>query len=415
MITTYFSSTSKEPLNKVVLNFLDNAKKISLNNRVEIQIMCFNFTDKHIYNKIKSIALEYPKLIIKIIADWGNISEENDRKLHLLAKLDLPNLRIRLKYDQPYIWDEVNKKLLWNYNTSLGLLHHRTLLLLKNDKPIALQTGSYNWTKLANSNYENIIQFESKNALDKITELLQHFKDEFSYIWNDINLSLSYRQSLTHLNQIEKQLKSGITPKINMSKPIGNQANLSKVLKDDDVLIAFNSKAPNESDNTLGFHPHNNFRSFLLRKPSGLSKKAPLSIVNLVLDIINGASKMEILYVAMFALSPRTPEFNALLQAARRGVHMYFILDKNANQDIIKKLKEISRKERIKLQVKSGKKIMHQKYIVNKCSGDVLTGTANITTDASERHWEHRILFRKNKHIATDFIEDFEEIWSRLS
>ena len=415
MITTHFSSISKEPFYKVVIDFLENAKRISAKHRVEIQIMCFNFTDKHIYNTIKSIALEHPKLIIKIIADWGNISEENDRKLHLLAKLDLPNLRIRLKYDQPYIWDEVNKKLLWNYNTSLGLLHHRTLLLLKNDKPIALQTGSYNWTKLANSNYENIIQFNSQESSDKITELLQHFKDEFSCIWNDINLSLSYRQSLMHLNHIEKQLRSGIVPKTIIPKTIGNQANLRRELKDEDILIAFNSKAPKDPDNSLGFHPNNNFRSFLLRKPSGLSKKAPLSIVNLVLDIINGASKMEILYVAMFALSPRTPEFNALLQAARRGVHMYFILDKNANQDIIKKLKEISRKERIKLQVKSGKKIMHQKYIVNKCSGDVLTGTANITVEASEKHWEHRILFRNHTRIAEDFIQDFEKIWSRLS
>jgi PLD-like domain len=58
--------------------------------------------------------------------------------------------------------------------------------------------------------------------------------------------------------------------------------------------------------------------------------------------------------------------------------------------------------------------MMHQKYVLHPRSAIVLTGTANMTTDASARHWEHRILIRGHEPLVAQFCEDFDVIWSRL-
>ncbi|RZT00335.1 phospholipase D-like domain-containing protein [Aquimarina brevivitae] len=421
MITPYFSSTTTKLLYQVVIDLLNEAVVLSKKHTVELQIMCFNFTEELIYERIKTIALENPKMTIKILADWGNISQENDRKIHLLAKLNLPNLRVRLKYDQPYLWDTAQQKLLWNYNASLGMLHHRTLLVLKNNQPIALQSGSYNWTKQANRNYENIIQFSSTNSNKDNTELLKCFQKEFTFLWSNTSLTLSFKSGLQYLDKFANELKSnkevalpfGLTND-DIQENTLQQKTLPKSEIDSSILVGFNSKYPSQ-ENGNGFHQYNSSRSFNLRKTSGIVHKAPITITTLTLDLINAAKRNETIYLAMFALSYRTAEYNALLQAARRGVRLRYILDRNANEEVMDKLQKTASKERLHIKIRSGKKVMHQKYLVNISTGDIVTGTANMTTDATDRHWEHRILFRNKKALATQFILDFETIWERIS
>jgi phosphatidylserine/phosphatidylglycerophosphate/cardiolipin synthase-like enzyme len=59
--------------------------------------------------------------------------------------------------------------------------------------------------------------------------------------------------------------------------------------------------------------------------------------------------------------------------------------------------------------------MMHQKYVVNVDTAVVLTGTANMSTDASTRHSEHRIRVSANPGLADQFIADFETIWTRVT
>jgi phosphatidylserine/phosphatidylglycerophosphate/cardiolipin synthase-like enzyme len=58
---------------------------------------------------------------------------------------------------------------------------------------------------------------------------------------------------------------------------------------------------------------------------------------------------------------------------------------------------------------------MHQKYIVNVDAATVLTGTANMSTDASMRHSEHRIRVVGNRDLADQFATDFATIWNRVN
>ena len=63
----------------------------------------------------------------------------------------------------------------------------------------------------------------------------------------------------------------------------------------------------------------------------------------------------------------------------------------------------------------TGRKVMHQKYIVHPEGATVLTGTANLSTDASDRHSEHRLLWRGDQRATDAFVSDFETMWKRLA
>jgi hypothetical protein len=58
---------------------------------------------------------------------------------------------------------------------------------------------------------------------------------------------------------------------------------------------------------------------------------------------------------------------------------------------------------------------MHEKYIVNPLAVTVLTGTANLSTDASARHLEHRIRVSGQPELISRFCADFDLIWGRLA
>lgn len=58
---------------------------------------------------------------------------------------------------------------------------------------------------------------------------------------------------------------------------------------------------------------------------------------------------------------------------------------------------------------------MHQKYLCCPETGMVMTGTANMTMDATMRHADHRILLRHTPELSAEFATDFETIWQRVS
>ena len=73
-------------------------------------------------------------------------------------------------------------------------------------------------------------------------------------------------------------------------------------------------------------------------------------------------------------------------------------------------------KEKLPIHLRAtGRKTMHQKYIVHPEGQTVLTGTANLSTDASHRHSEHRLLWRGDKQATEAFVSDFETMWQRLA
>jgi phosphatidylserine/phosphatidylglycerophosphate/cardiolipin synthase-like enzyme len=116
----------------------------------------------------------------------------------------------------------------------------------------------------------------------------------------------------------------------------------------------------------------------------------------------------------MYALSSRVPEYGALLDAARRGVRIQILIDREVGQSILARLRAVREREGLPIEIRAGQRMMHQKYIVHPETHTVLTGTANLSTDASFRHSEQRILIRENPAITERFLADFDTIWARL-
>ncbi|MBV1924435.1 MAG: hypothetical protein KUG68_10460 [Flavobacteriaceae bacterium] len=195
-------------------------------------------------------------------------------------------------------------------------------------------------------------------------------------------------------------------------KPINKR--LKTIVKNNN-LVAFSATHPISKINSHGFSSVVNKRYFNMMKNSGKEKLVPLTLNTLSLDIIARAKAKTTLRVAIYALSVRVPEYNALLEAARRGVFIKIIFDRNVNIYTMDRISEVISKEKINIELRAGKRGMHQKYIVDETEGNVLTGTANMTTDSIQRHAEHRFLFKSNPELAEAFTQDFETIWSRIT
>jgi len=416
MIKSYFSSFSERPLIEIVHSFFDNVEGLAKNHDVEIHIMLFSFTHPYLSHRLKEIAKSNPAIQIKILADWGLVSDDAKRKVKSLALLNLENLEIRFTYDQPYLWNEEKQQLQWNYQTSLGLLHHRTATIFLDHQPVKLLTGSFNWTKQAGENYENLLEF--KSSTKNISQVIWDIENEFQSIWRDPHLSLSFSSSILQKQYTQNQYI--VTPDTlptdirRLTGQKGGDLSLPTQSSQDAIIeknefVAFSSKSTNSTDKRRGFSEKVNSRYFMMKSNSGKEKRVPIDITTTSLDLIFRANKDSVLRVAMFALSSRVAEYGALLEAARRGVVVKVIL--GVEIETIEKIRAVAQKEGIPIEVMYGAKCMHQKYMVDVENGNIITGTANMTTDAIERHMEHRFRFASNHSLAQEFAKDFDRIW----
>jgi hypothetical protein len=184
---------------------------------------------------------------------------------------------------------------------------------------------------------------------------------------------------------------------------------------DDSVAIAFSSRSPSDAMGGKGYAPGNRSRRLDLHKPGGAIKSVPLTLTTLALDTIARAAPGDRLLVAMYGLSARVPEYGAMLDAARRGVRVLILLDRAVSEQQVARLGGAAAREGLPIRVRAGGRTMHEKYVVHPESGTVLTGTANMSTDASSRHTEHRIRWRGEPVLTARFLADFETIWGRLA
>jgi len=139
------------------------------------------------------------------------------------------------------------------------------------------------------------------------------------------------------------------------------------------------------------------------------------SLNTLALEAIRAVPSGARLMVAMYALSPRVPEFGALIDAARRGVQVEFILDGTIGARTAAAIAGFAEREGLPLQVQTTRRRMHQKYLCCPNAGMVLTGTANMTEDATDRHSDHRILWRNSPALSAAFADDFATMSARLA
>ena len=432
-IEAIFSSVAGgDALRARVVELIADASARATRSAVQINVMTFSFTDPFIADSLAA-AVQQPRLTVRLIADWTQRAHDGNQQVGRLAGLDLPNLKVRYKKDQPYVWDASDARMRWSYHASLGMLHHKTLAVVVDGEPSRLVCGSCNWSAKAADSYENLLIVTDSTAACRA--LMSRLESEFEALWSDNTASLSPGDAQAHYEAVAETCrqraiaaprpKSGLTPGptgtlrvLNSrhdirSGPISEEGGIEPVSPD--ITVAFSARRPNGEQSRAGYAESNRRRHITLSTPGGRTKRVPLTISALALDVIYRARPGETLLIAMYGLSTRVPEYGALLNAARRGVCLRILLDRKVGKRTAESLLRVRLREDLPIQVKTGHRMMHEKYIVNANTAAVLTGTANMSTDASMRHSEHRIRVLGNNSLADQFAADFETIWNRVS
>ncbi len=383
-----------------------------------LQIMCFAFTDQVIAAKLLDVVSRNPRIQVKILADWSQRSPFSASVLPDMAENGTPGIAIKYKIDLPYRLSRTTGQPEWDYLSSFGMLHHKTMLAVVNDQPHLLTFGSFNWSARGRQAYENTVLLE---RTADTAHVLAGFFDEFTTLWNDPTQTADADTSLWIANKARAMLLDGVDLKAHDSKAALLGGFTRPMLKsyppqiqDGPVLSAFSAHHILDDGPTRGAGPTNQAQKINLLRPSGNRKPAPLTLNTLALDAIRCVPDGEEICIAMYAMSPSVPEYEALLEAARRGCPLRVLLDQKIGGGFAGDLARKAHLERLPISVKATRRRMHQKYILSNATQTVAVGTANMTRDATSRHFENRVLFRNVQPIADRFANDFEMIWDRI-
>jgi phosphatidylserine/phosphatidylglycerophosphate/cardiolipin synthase-like enzyme len=402
-----------------VLAVIGDAAAWARTRPVDIHVMTFSFTDDTIAALLAEVARAQPNATVRIIADWNQGSEGAGRQVRSLARLGLANLTVRYKNDQPYAWDPDTGRIRWSYGASHGLLHHKTLAVFVDRRPHALVCGSFNWTGRAAASYENLLVLTGGDpSSDAVMSAMER---EFEALWSDGRGRQSPAEVSFRYPGIVEELPPDPGRQPGDTTGLGPGEDVPPAVMDTSAepgaghaVIAFSSRSPHERQAGAGYCETNRSRRLDLHKPSGKVKSVPLNLTTLALDTIAQAQPGDRLLVAMYGLSSRVPEYGALLDAARRGVRLRVLLDGSVGRSMLVRLATVAHREQLPVRLRAGARTMHQKYVVHPETATVLTGTANMSTDASRRHTEHRIAWRGDRRVAAAFQADFEAIWARI-
>ncbi len=403
-----------------VLAALAEAGRAAREARAEVQIMCFAFTDPRIAAEIVALARAHPGLLIRILADWSQGAPGGAAMLEALRREGLANLFLKVKLDMPYRWDAGAGRMRYSYGASRGMLHHKTLLLSVEGRPRLLVLGSYNWSARGRRAYENLLVLRDS---DDVAPVMAAFAAEFEALWSDHRLTAAPGRAQVVAARLRAEAMAGkdLTEPGLLADAFGLAGNPevpavgARAMVGGACIAAFSGRAllPGPGP-TAGHAPANDRRALNLLRPSGLRRPAPLTLNTLALEAIRSVPDGGSLSVAIYALSPRVPEFGALVAAARRGVRLRVLMDGQIGPQAAAALQGFAAREALPLTWRLTGRRMHQKYLCSPDAAMVLTGTANMTEDAVTRHSDHRVLFRDAPGLAAAFQSDFDEIWRRL-
>ena len=390
----------------------------SANLPIDVQIMAFAFTDKDIAQAICSLTTECKNVQVRIIADWSQGAPKSPSVVTALADSDCGRIAVKLKIDLPYFADPKSGHVRWGYHTSHGMLHHKTMLVSHAGKAKNLLLGSFNWGNRGTQAYENTMHIPRDPATAPV---LDAFQSEFDAMWYDPSVTVEPAAAGALAIAARQKVQAGgsMHDLEDLQEVLGHRAadqetrNNSRITQGS-VLPAFSGRHLTSRQPHYGFAKDNNRRSLNLLRPSGKRKPAPVSINSVALEAIRGVQDGDPIKVAMYAMSPRVPEFGALIDAARRGCAVQIILDAKIGRAMGQDLAVKAHAEKLPITVKASNRRMHQKYILAPASETIVTGTANMTLDSASRHAEHRILFRNDPALCDRFQADFDTIWGRL-
>jgi phosphatidylserine/phosphatidylglycerophosphate/cardiolipin synthase-like enzyme len=435
MEALFTSLQGGDAIRQRLLDLIEEASVLAASHRVDLHIMTFAFTDEALANALLCAATQRQLLTIRLLADWSQRIRVRGQQVGRLAALRVTNLRVRYSMDQPYVWDAKVKHMRWSYHASGGLLHHKTLAVLVDGRPWKLACGSFNWTAAATRSYENLLVVTADDP-GSLT-LMTRVEHEFEALWSDGRATVSPDEAHLHYRAILETYRRdpAISPgqvlglkqgageplqalehecePLEQMKPISMREGATGV-KNADIAIAFSSRPSGGSRRQAGSARSNQEQRMTLCTPAGRLRLVPVTITNLALDTIFQTKPGDTLQLAMYGLSHRVPEYGALLDAARRGVRVQMLLNRLCGRDTATRLKAFQDAQALPIQIRTAGRMMHQKYMIHCETATIVTGTANMSTDASTRHWEHRIRIRGCAELAALYSGDFREVWSRM-
>ena len=387
----------------------------------DVQLMCFAFTDDEIADDLLALLRARPDITLRVIADWSQSAAASPTVLHRIAAAGLPNFHLRFKIDLPYDWDAEHGRLIYSYSRSAGMMHHKTLCLRRDGVPFMLLGGSFNWSARGRQAYENVLVLD--NSPDH-APVLAAFDDEFRAMWGDDSLTATPERARAIFDALRRAAGRGVdlddpfalADALDLPRPDpAARPTMARSLVDGPCIAAFSGGYALCARESAGHSTANARRSLNLLRTGGARRPAPLTLNTLTLEAIRSVPAGSTLKVAMYALSNRVPEFQALLDAARRGVRVQLLLDRRINGRGAARLEAMVNDLSLPVELRTSRRRMHQKYLCCPETGMVLTGTANMTMEATLRHADHRILFRHAPALAAAFAEDFDTIWQRLA
>lgn len=128
-------------------------------------------------------------------------------------------------------------------------------------------------------------------------------------------------------------------------------------------------------------------------------------------DLFNRAKAGQPIDVAMYGMSVGAPEYNSLVEAAKRGAVIRVVLDDGSTASTVAALKAL-KAQGLPIDVRVQKaKTMHEKFGV--VGDDIFFGSANFSSSSSTKHSENRVTIKNEPGTAKAFANRFDEIWSK--
>jgi phosphatidylserine/phosphatidylglycerophosphate/cardiolipin synthase-like enzyme len=127
--------------------------------------------------------------------------------------------------------------------------------------------------------------------------------------------------------------------------------------------------------------------------------------------MFNAAKKGDTILVAMYGMSPSSPESKALEAAAKRGCKVRVVVNDNGTDTAVAFLEKL-RKDGHNVEVRIQRaKTMHEKFGV--VGDDMFFGSANFSESSSSKHNENRVALKNQPRLARRFTSQFEMLWSK--
>lgn len=130
-----------------------------------------------------------------------------------------------------------------------------------------------------------------------------------------------------------------------------------------------------------------------------------------VVDLCRRAKRGDTLRLAMYGLSTSSPEWDAVEQAAARGIKVRVVIYKSYNSKAINALEQM-KQDGFDVDTRVIKsRVMHEKFGV--VGDDVFNGSANMSSSSITKHSEDRFMFRNDPDLKNRFVEEFARLWDK--